>query len=90
MNPTKVRKLRRRIASLRAGKANVRSRQLRSLARAVGRERVKRGKEPTFEKAGRPPLTIPDHPGAMASTTVDSILDFLEDDLDCEEAAEDD
>jgi hypothetical protein len=90
MELAKINKLRRRIASLRAGKANVRSRQLKSLARSLGRQPVKRGKEPTFEKFGRPPLTIPDHPGAMAAFTVESILDFLEEDLDYEEAVHDD
>ena len=89
MNPGRIRRLRRRIRQVQAGKANVRSRELRSLARSVGRVPVKRGKHPTFERKGRPPLTIPIHPGAMSPITVDSILDILEEDLDYEEGVGD-
>lgn len=55
----------------------------------MGRWPHKRGKEPTFVKEGRPPLTIPNHPGAMSPITVDNILDMLEEDLDYEEGIAD-
>lgn len=40
-------------------------------------------------KEGRPPLTIPNHPGAMSPITVENILDMLEEDLDYEEGIAD-
>ena len=87
MNRKRIRDLRRRIHQYRLAKANVSYRQLRSLARAVGRVPVKRGKHPTYEMEGgnRPPLPIPSHPRAMSPITVENILDTLETDLDYEE-----
>ena len=76
-----ARKLLRDIAALRAGKANVRSRQLIALAISVGRAEVNRGKEPTYEMDGRFPLTIPNHSRAMNPHTVTSILNVLEADV---------
>jgi hypothetical protein len=70
-------------------KANVESKELTRVARSVGRLPHKRGKEPTFVKEGRPPLTIPNHPGAMSPITVDNILDMFEEDLDYEEGIAD-
>jgi hypothetical protein len=86
LTASKLKKLRRRVDQLRSGKGNVRSRQLIRLAFAVGRVRVVRGKEPTYEKPARPPLTIPNHPGAMAAATVDSVLDMIDADIAAEEA----
>lgn len=76
-----ARKLLREIEALRAGKANVRARQLIALAISIGRIEVNRGKEPTYEKPGRPPLTIPNHSRGMSPHTVMSILNFLEADV---------
>ena len=90
MKRRRIRKLRRRIAAIRLRKANVVSRELRSVARSVGRRPGKRGKEPTFVKDGRPPLSIPDHPGSMSPLTVEDVLDVLDEDLDYEEANADD
>lgn len=84
-----IRRLRRRIERLHLHKANVRHRQLASIALSVGRQLRKGGKEPTFAKHGRPPLTIPNHPGPMSPITVDDILDRLEEDLDYEEGIAD-
>lgn len=56
-----------------------------SIARSLGWLPRNRGKEPAFEKSGRLPLTIPDHPGEMSPITVDSILETLEADLFYEE-----
>lgn len=89
MNPKRIRKLRRRIQQLRLGKANVADRELRSLARSVGRVPVKRGKHPTYEKEGRPPLPIPGHSRQMSPITVENVLDMLEEDLDYEEGMTD-
>lgn len=89
MNAPKIRRLRRRIARLRLRRGNVQAKELKSIARSVGRQPHKRGKEPTFVKEGRPPLTIPNHPGTMSPITVDNILDMLEEDLDYEEGLAD-
>lgn len=89
MHLKRIRNLRRRIQRLRLRKANVRYKQLTSLTQSVGRESVKRGKHPTFEMEGRPPLTIPNHPGSLSPITVDSILDMLEADLDFQEGLQD-
>ena len=86
--PPTIPELRRRIATLRRGKANVRFRQLAALAKSLGRVEVKRGKHPTFELPDRrrPPLPIPSHSRTMSPSTVADILDFLEEDLDFLEA----
>lgn len=85
MDAKKIRKLRRRIEQLRRRKANVRSRELVSVARSLGWLPSKRGKDPAFEKKGRLPFTIPAHPGEMSPLTVDSILETLGADLFYEE-----
>jgi hypothetical protein len=85
MDAKKIRKLHRRIEQLRQRKANVRARELASIARSLGRFPKNKGKEPCFEKSGRTPLTIPNHPGEMSPITVDSILETLETDLFYEE-----
>lgn len=86
MNLQQIRRLRRRIGRARLRRASTRHRQIVRLVRAVGRRlNRKRGKEPTWEKDGRPPLTVPNHPGEMSPITVDNILDMLEEDLDYEE-----
>lgn len=61
------------------------ARGLESIAKQLGREKVNRGKEPTWESPlpGRPPLSIPHHGGGrdIPIGTRNSILDFLEDDV---------
>jgi hypothetical protein len=79
----KLDRIQRQIDQLRKRAANVRHRELKSIAESLGRRRdTSRGKEPTFvnvEKKWKP-LSIPDHP-RMAKPTVHSVLDQLEDDL---------
>jgi hypothetical protein len=70
-----------RIEGLRAKRNNVHGRELFPIALAVGRVESRRGKHRVFEKLGRPPLPIPDHPRAMAGRTVLSILQILEEDI---------
>jgi hypothetical protein len=70
---------------LRQRPANIRSLELQSLARALGRVRdTSRGKEPTFVSLLLPasrPLSIPDHPGSLKRFTAGNILDVLEQDI---------
>lgn len=87
MNRKKIAKLRRQIAALR-NRGGVRSSELDSLARRVGRKLYCRGKHPTWVMERRFPLSIPKHPGEMRRGTVKGILDHLEDDLDAIEAGD--
>ena len=72
-----------KIGALRSRPANIRSRELESIALALGRIPGKRGKEPTFIDPRRiwKPLSIPNHPGALSKYTAGNILDALEGDL---------
>lgn len=85
MSKRKLRQLRKRLQALRARVRNIESRELESLARAVGRKRADRGKEPTFIHTLLPqsrPLSIPHHSAALKVGTASNILDQLEKDLD--------
>jgi hypothetical protein len=84
MDKKKLKKIRQEIRSLRAGSANVRRRQLISVAKKLGRQKSDRGKEPTFISNVFPnlrPISIPSHPGSMPRYTVENILDQFEDDI---------
>lgn len=77
--------LRRRIQRLRQRKANVRFRELRALLESAGWEaKSVRGSHHSFVKAGRRPLTIVNHPGALKPLSVDRTLDELERDIEDE------
>ena len=85
MNRRKLRQLRKRLQALRARARNIESRELEKLARAIGRKRVGRGKEPTFISTLLPqsrPLSIPHHSATLKIGTASNILDQLEKDLD--------
>src|SRR5689334_8412796 len=84
MGVPKIRKLRSKIEALR-GKGGVKSAELESLARSLGRKRANTGKEPTWiseELPDRRPVSIPSHPGDLNRFTARGILDQLEGDLD--------
>ncbi len=92
MRRRKIEKLRREIEGLRR-RGGVRASELESLAQRLGRRRAKRGSEPTWVSdllVGRPPVSIPSHPGDLNRYTARSILDQLEADLDELELAADD
>ena len=85
MDKQKLSRLRKRIQALRSRLGNIRSRELISLATALGRKRNNRGKEPTFISELLPhsrPITITEHPRALKKGTAGSILDRLEEDID--------
>jgi len=78
--------LRRRIQRLRQRKANVRFRELRALLEGAGWElKSVRGSHHSFVKAGRRPLIIINHPGALSPLSVDRTLDEVERDMEEEE-----
>ncbi len=59
--------------------------EMERLAKKLGRTRINRGKEPTWENLNFKtlrPLSIPHHPGDLNPYTADSILDQLEEDLE--------
>jgi hypothetical protein len=85
MSRRKLRKLRQRLQALRMRVGNIESRELEKLARALGRKRAERGKEPTFISTLLPqsrPLSIPHHSATLKIGTASNILDQLEKDLD--------
>ena len=82
MNARKLGKLRSRLAAMR--RSPQRATALESLARQLGRQRAKRGKEPMWEgkDLGLFPLAIPHHGGQdLAVGTKNRILDQLEEDI---------
>ncbi len=83
----RLEKLRRQLASMRRRLGNVHREELVSLATALGRTKVNRGKEPTYERQGWYPLTIPGHV-KISKFTVGNILNQLEADLVALEDAE--
>jgi len=85
MNQRKLRQLRKRLNALRSHPGNIKSGELESLARALGRKLANRGKEPTFISEMLPqsrPLSIPHHSTALKPGTARNILDQLEKDID--------
>lgn len=84
MDRKKLEKLRIELEDLRRGRHKARAFQ--QLAGALGRKKVKRGKEPMWESQPFPdlfPLAIPDHGGAdIPIGTQKSILGNLEGDIE--------
>jgi hypothetical protein len=88
MSPPKVIRLRRKLESLR-GKGGVKSSEIESLAKSLGRKRHKRGSEPTWINESfrhLRPVSIPHHSTELNRFTARAILDQLEADLEAWEA----
>ena len=84
MNKGKLEKLKIELESFRNKKGNIIPNELITLAEKLGRKKVKRGKEPTYESELLPksrPLTIPKHSRALNKYTAGSILDQLDQDI---------
>lgn len=84
MYSKKLAKLRQRINELREKSGNIPPRKLESIAKALGRVRADRGKEPTWISRLLPnsrPISIPNHPGVLNRFTAGNILDQLENDI---------
>ncbi len=92
MTPGKTGKLRKRLSVLRT-KGSLKSSEVESLARQLGRVRHKRGKEPIWVSALFPhlmPSSIPHHGGGRLNRfTARAILDRLEEDLEALEEVQD-
>jgi len=81
MNPRKLRRCEQRLAKLRRSVPS--AKQLEGLATSLGRKRVKRGKEPTWESmafSNLRPVSIPRH-SSLSRFTVGNILSQLEEDI---------
>ena len=84
MTEQKLQNLWAEVNSLRK-KGGIKSSELQSLAKAVGKSRhKKRGKEPTWISSFSmlPPVSIPDHSGDLNKFTARGILDQIERDLE--------
>lgn len=84
MNREKLRRIKKAIAQLRNNVANIRPYELEHLASSLGREKHKRGKEPTWisdQLSGARPVSIPGHSGSLNRFTAGNIVDQLEQDV---------
>lgn len=80
MTRNKLSGLQRELDDLRAAKHNIKGDDLVRLAQKLGRQKIKRGKHPTYESVPFPEtraITIPGHSSIKAYTAI-SILDDLE------------
>lgn len=80
----RLRRARSKLEALKNTPSNIRPKQLKNLAKSLGRIPYPRGKGPTFINPRLPrskPLTIPNHPGALPRYTAESILEQIEGDL---------
>ena len=84
MNKKKLNRIQRHMRALRSKSASLRKNDLVGVAKALGRSRFNRGKEPTYVSTPFPdlrPVSIPSHPGTLKRFTALGILDQLEDDV---------
>ena len=82
MTLARLKKIKQRLNELRKNAHNLQPNDLIRLARALGRKRFKRGKEPTYiSPISVRPLSIPYHSTALKQGTARNILDQLEQDI---------
>ena len=84
MSPGQLKRARRTLDALRARKSSIRADELIRLAKSIGRKKVKRGGELTYEmdRPGWFAIAIPKHPGTLKIGTAVNILDALEEDIE--------
>ncbi len=74
------------LKALRLKQYGIQASDLQSIAKQLGREMVKRGKEPNYEKRDPPafptPLSIPNHKPTLKAGTARSVIDALLSDVD--------
>jgi hypothetical protein len=87
MTLKRIEELRERIAEFRA-KGQIPSKELRSLAEAIGRKLDGKGKHPMYVMKGRPRVPIPHHSAPIKRQTKEAILAILDGDLAAIELAE--
>lgn len=81
MNTHHLGKIKRALSELMRSPAGIKAIELDGLARALGRQRAKRGKEPTYTRNDdprlSPPLSIPGHAKELQVSTAKSIIRAL-------------
>ncbi len=85
MNSKKLRKIKEALEGIKKSPSGRTFNEFKTIAGQLGRVRVNRGKEPTFEKVGPPPLpvlTIPGHPSDLKQGTARQIAFSLLNDCD--------
>jgi hypothetical protein len=86
MNRNRLRKIEREVLELNHSPRGKKAEVFIRIALKLGRVRVNRGKEPTYERNADPvfrfPLTIPNHPGDIKIGTARKIIDALLNDVD--------
>lgn len=84
MNRSKLIKLKRKLGDFRS-RGGIKSRELESFAKRLGRFRDDRGKEPTWVNEQFPtlrPLSIPHHSTDLNKNTARAMLDQLQEDIE--------
>jgi len=82
-------RLQERLDALRA-KGSVKSKEIEAFAKAVGRVKSKRGKEPNWINPNYPhlrPVSIPHHSTDLNKFTARGILNQLEEDIEAKESS---
>lgn len=86
MTPHHLLKIKRTLQDIRLSPRGRNAADLVAIARALGRHRYSRGKEPTYVRVALPalppPLSIPAHAGDLKVGTVRSIVDVLLNDVE--------
>jgi hypothetical protein len=86
MNRAQLARIRHDVEDLARSPKGRKAREFIRIAQRLGRQPVKRGKEPTWIRRDEPaftfPLSIPNHPGDMKPGTARSITETFFDDLD--------
>jgi len=85
MDKKKLNKIAAQLRGLR-NSGGIKSRELESIAKSLGRKQHSRGSEPTWistEFPSQRPLSIPHHSKELNRNTAGQILDQLEDDIEC-------
>jgi len=80
----KLPKIKKKLSSLRLRSNNIRPKELSNFAKSLDRKLSNRGHEPTYTSSLLPksrPISIPNHPGALAKYTAENILDQFEMDI---------
>ncbi len=81
MTPNHLAKIKRTLLEMQRSPGGIKVLELEGLARALGRQRAKRGKEPVFARNAEPrlfpPLSIPHHSSGLKVGTARSIVEAL-------------
>jgi len=81
MTPNHLAKIKQTLLDMQRSPGSIKVLELEGMARALGRQKVKRGKEPVFARHAdprlSPPLSIPHHSSGLKIGTAKSIVEAL-------------